>query len=369
MNVLFVSRPISPPWNEGSKKLTWQLGSRLRRHTPHLLTTIGELEPEEVGHVQWHSIYRNRTLTFVQKSRLLYWLAFNTPCVDVFHFFFVPTLLSSRIFSAISRLKGKKTVQTIPSLPSLNLSPDKARDLIFADQVVVYSQSTLNKMFGLGIRNVKRIDVGIDVDEFSGTAADDQLRSRLGIAENGVIILYAGEYARLGSVEVLQRIMPPVIAMSEHCHFLISCRILSREDLVVETELKRMVQDQKIGEQVHFVGEVDNFAAFLKACDIFLFPVTDMQGKMDTPLTVLEAMAAGLPIVSHDVAPLNEIFAGNEMALVPIEDNALVTKLLELAANPELRHNEGNSLKGVVTRRYGIEQMTAAYEALYDSLR
>lgn len=368
MEILFVTRPIVPPWSEGSKKLTWQIASHLRRHTPHLLTTFGEFRPQGRGHVHWHSIYRKKTLALDQKIRLLCWLALSPPCVHVFHFFFVPTLLTSRILRAISRFHGKRTVQTIPSLPAQCISPERVRDLIFAERVVVYSQSTLNKMLELGILNAKRINAGIDFVHFAKTRSDSQLRQRLGIADEGVLILYAGEYARLGSVKVLKSIMHQVIAKSDHCHFLIACRILSQADLIVETQFRRMVEDQKMGDRVHFLGEVADFAALLKACDIFLYPVTDMRGKMDTPLTVLEAMAAGLPIVSNDVAPLNEIFADNEMALVPSYDNALVARLLQLAENPELRRSEGKSLLGLVTRRYGMQQMAKAYETLYDSL-
>ena len=367
MEILFITSPIAPPWNEGSKNLTWQLASRLTRHTAHLLTTRGGERPF-APHAPIHRcpIYTQNQLTLRQKLRLLGFLAIKSPPVDIFHFYFVPTLLTSRMLSAISRFHSKKSVQTIPSLPA-DLPPvAKIKELIFADQVVVYSDFSLRRLNALGIDNVTRIDVGIETRQFTQAKPDPSLRQRLGVAEDAVLVLFAGEYARLGGVAVLKRIMPIIAGRCIHCHFLIACRILSPADLAVELELKRMVQTQRIEQQVHFLGEVADFPALLRASDIFFFPVTEMTGKIDTPLTLLEAMAARLPVLTHDIRPLNEIEGLTELTLAT-DDDAMIEQLSRLVSDPALRKKAGAHGQSRVQQRYELTTMVAAYEALYDS--
>lgn len=367
MKILFVTRPIAPPWNEGSKNLTWQLASRLTRHTAHVLTTKGG-KPQSRPHtpVQWLPIYTQTQLTLRQKLRLLSYLALTPPPADIFHFYFVPTLITSRLLSAICRLHGKKSVQTIPSLPATLPPATKISELIFADQIVVYSDFSLRRLTTLGVNNVTRIDVGIEMERWTHAQPDSTLRQQLGVNNEAILVLFAGEYARLGSVTVLKRIMPEAIKRHPHVHFLVACRILSPADLTIEEELKQMVQEQQLVEKVHFWGEVADFPALLSASDIFFFPVTEMAGKIDTPLTLLEAMAVGLPILTHDIRPLNEIEGLTDLSLAP-DDNALLERLSHLVSNSALRQEVGTYGQGHVQQRYGLPQMVAAYEALYDS--
>jgi glycosyltransferase involved in cell wall biosynthesis len=366
MDILYLTRPIVPPWNEGSKNLTWQIASRLTRHTPHLLTTSDGKRPYSPS-IHWHGIYSQETLTLKQKLRLVGYLALKPPPVDLFHFYFVPSLFTSCILSAISRYHQKKSIQTIPSLPAHIPPPERIRELFFADRIIVYSQHTQNRLAEWGLQNVTHVDVGIDLARFTQAQLDSHIRQHLALDNDDVLILFAGEYSRLGSVSVLKRIIPSLIAHCSRCHFLIACRILLPSDLVVETDLKNFVRSEQIEHRVHFVGEVSNFPALLKASDIFLFPVTDMQGKIDTPLTILEAMAAGLPVVTQAVSPLDEIFGRDSLALAPDED-VLVERLLSLAADSSLRQREGSRGLEITQQRYDLNKMVAVYEGLYDAL-
>jgi glycosyltransferase involved in cell wall biosynthesis len=92
-----------------------------------------------------------------------------------------------------------------------------------------------------------------------------------------------------------------------------------------------------------------------------------MQGKIDTPLTLLEAMAAGLPVVTQAVPPLDEIFGRDSLALT-FDEDALVARLLSLAADSSLRQRKGSRGLEITQQRYDLNKMVAAYEELYDTL-
>ena len=364
MEILFVSRPILPPWNEGSKNLTWQIASRLKRHRAHLMTTKdgfqGDLEKNQL-----HRTYTDHRLTIKQKVRMLNSLIMKPPPADIYHFYFVPTVLTSKILSSVSFLRRKKTVQTIPCIPEKLPSQQKMKEVFFADQIVVYSQFTKERLADWGVNNVTKINVGIDVSHHDECKPDPLFRKRLGLGNDDILILFSGEYTRLGSVDILKRAMREVITRDRRCHFIVACRILSKADMKSETELKAYVYRQKIIKNVHFTGEVSSFASLLKSCDILFYPVKAMVGKIDTPLVILEAMAAGLPVVSHNVNPLNEMF-GNSYLLD--SDDAGAERLLYFASAREIRQREGDYLRSIAKERFGLDEMVEAYEVLYDSL-
>jgi glycosyltransferase involved in cell wall biosynthesis len=161
--------------------------------------------------------------------------------------------------------------------------------------------------------------------------------------------------------------MPEVLARCPNCHFVLACRKLLPTDPPIEANLQQRVAQWGLTNRIHFVGEVDDFPMLLQSSDIFLFPVTEMTGKIDTPLTILEAMAARLPVVMQAVSPLDEMFSHDSLALAP-DDDALVERLLSLAADSSLREREGSRGLEITQQRYPLNKMVAAYEELYDTL-
>lgn len=88
------------------------------------------------------------------------------------------------------------------------------------------------------------------------------------------------------------------------------------------------------------------------------------------PLSLIEAMAAGLPAVATDVgdvlsmvSPLNRPFV-----VAPEDEQGFARSLATLAADPEMRRAIGDANRRVATERFGVDAMTEAYRALYFSV-
>lgn len=370
MNILIISRPIVPPWDEGSKNTAWQIATHARQHRFLLLTTRSEHPPPVGEQVSWEYIYTNADFTSSQRLRLLWYLLRGRRDVDIYHSIFVPTPATSRILSRATRLRRKPSVQTVISLYTPNLEPAKARELFFADRVVAISDHTADRLNELEIQNVIRINLGVDTTCYASDATARQAaRETLGIPPDTVVVLFAGEYSRLGSGKIL----PPVIARSLRAqpdlYFLLACRNFSPLDERMETSIRHFVQSQGLERSVRFLGKVENFPALLRASDVLLYPVSSMVGKVDTPLTVLEAMATGLPIVITDIAPLNEVFQPDVGRMVAVGNNEeLVRAMLDLSADPESRHRMGLAAQAATRARYKVHRMAQAYEELYAEL-
>lgn len=364
--VLFITRPMVAPWHEGSKKLVWQLASNLQRYKPHLLTT--PLPPDD-PYIQWHPIYKNEHLNWAEKGRLLHYLFRRLPSVDLLHSYFVPTYQTSVFLRRVKQRSGMPMVQTIPALPANKLTKANAYPLFYGDQIVCYSEETAVRLTNLGISNVHHIDVGLNLEQYLQGQSDPLLRQRLGAGDEAVVVLFAGEYGRLGGIDILKRTLPTMMAQAPHLHFIFACRILQPADLAVEREMKHLVNKWGLEKRIHFVGEVPYFASLLHSAELFVFPVSEMVGKIETPLTLIEAMAAGLPIVATAVDPLPAMMPEETALLVsPNDDEAFMTAVLNLANEPQKRQTVGHTAKKYAIDRFGLGRMVMTYEELYDAL-
>jgi glycosyltransferase involved in cell wall biosynthesis len=92
--------------------------------------------------------------------------------------------------------------------------------------------------------------------------------------------------------------------------------------------------------------------------------------KETFPISVLEAMAAGLPVIATDCGALGDIVGeGIEGYLVPVgDDAALAERLRGLLDDPELRARMGAAGRERAEREFAIERTVAGYEALITRL-
>jgi len=120
-----------------------------------------------------------------------------------------------------------------------------------------------------------------------------------------------------------------------------------------------------IAHAVTFAGHCDDVAARLSESDIFVLP----SRSEAFPNAVLEAMAAGLPIVASGVGGILELLEdGPTGFLVPAGDaGALGARLCRLMADPPLAAQLGDAARVEASARYSFDRMVSAFEQLYIS--
>lgn len=132
-------------------------------------------------------------------------------------------------------------------------------------------------------------------------------------------------------------------------------------------ELERLVANLGVGSRVHFTGWLDDPSAYLESFDIFALP-----SRLEAfPLTILDAMFAGIPVVASDVGSISEaVVEGETGTLIPTEDAAgLVVALRRLLGDEELRRRMGGAGRRRAEARFSADGMVRSYEELYEGLR
>ena len=130
--------------------------------------------------------------------------------------------------------------------------------------------------------------------------------------------------------------------------------------------MRRVSRDLAIGDRVHFAGWRRDVAEILKTSDLLILP-SRWEGMSNV---VLEAMAAGVPILASDVEGVRELLgASAEAQTFPFGDNAaLAAKAKRLLEEPEFAARVVRDNEKRVEEEFTIGAMTAGYERLYDQL-
>jgi len=133
-----------------------------------------------------------------------------------------------------------------------------------------------------------------------------------------------------------------------------------------EIEIKKLCRDLGLEKQVVFTGEETDVRRALAGMDIAVLP-SRFEGMS---VTLLEYMAAGLPIVASDIDNNVEVLGEDSCGLIfPSEDyGTLADKLQYLLNSPEKRQGLGKNAKKRYEDCYSAVIMTEKYQQLYRSL-
>jgi len=139
------------------------------------------------------------------------------------------------------------------------------------------------------------------------------------------------------------------------------CRLLIAGDGPERVKLEHAALMLGIAEDVTFAGHIVETERVYKAMSLFALSSDTEQ----MPTAVLEAMAAGLPVVSTDVGDVAQMVAPeNRPYLTPLDVPALAAAMLKLLSGTEATAI-GAANRVVVRERYDQEKMFAAYKAVF----
>jgi glycosyltransferase involved in cell wall biosynthesis len=132
--------------------------------------------------------------------------------------------------------------------------------------------------------------------------------------------------------------------------------------------LRQLAEACEVADRVHFHGFVDraHLAALYARADLFAL----VSRAESCSMALLEAMAAGLPIVATEVGGNVELVRHQVNGLlVETEDvEALEAALTSLAADPQRRLRFGAANRALVAQRYGWHSVAKRYEAVFKEL-
>ncbi len=224
-----------------------------------------------------------------------------------------------------------------------------------ASALVTISEYNKAHFEGTGIRNdIEVIHCGIDLTRFNPGPHTHSEK---------INILTTARLVEKKGIEYLIRAIPQVVAQVPECHF----TIIGSGPL--ENELKALAGG--VQEYVSFKGSVSDrklMEEYEKA-DIFTLPciIADNGDRDGIPVSIMEAMAMQLPVISTDVSGIPELIISEENGmLVPQKDvEKLSQALIRLAKDEKLRSGMGKKAREKIEADFNLEKEVKILNELF----
>lgn len=258
-----------------------------------------------------------------------------------------------------ARLGGARVaVSTIHGISTLNMS-EWAKGLFWASCLITdrlvgvcpIVGETLRRQYVLDREKTTVINNGIELEKFL------KVKPR---QSDGRFVF--GAVGRLVPVKDQGTLLEAfAIVLRKHPH----CRLEILGDGELRDNLQQRARDLGVSQAVYFRGFSRDIPEFLAQVDAFVMSSL----SEGLPLTVLEAMAAGLPIVATSVGGVIRLVEDAGCGwLCPAAQPAALARAMCQAIESESRREMGERGRTAALRDYSVAKMTSDYEKLFQQL-
>ena len=158
--------------------------------------------------------------------------------------------------------------------------------------------------------------------------------------------------------------VPDIARRIPEARVVFACRRKTARAADAEARLVAEAKALGVADQCRFVGELPELAPLLAAASSVALPADDLYGKVDVPLVVVEALAAGLPLVLARGGPLETVTTAS---FVEPGDGAALAEhvVLQLRGGAPVREavQAGQALYRAT---FAPAAVAARYEAVYE---
>ena len=168
-----------------------------------------------------------------------------------------------------------------------------------ATRMLACTRAGFDAFFGDGWQKDPRMSVvyyGVDLDAFEAPADRDGVRKELGIPLSTRLMIHVGRFIEAKNHRGLIDIFREVRAVREDLHLL----LVGEGELLDQTRVR--VKEHNLTDCVHFLGVRSDVARLMKGADVMVMPSV----REGMPVTMIEATAAGLPVVITDMTGTRE---------------------------------------------------------------
>jgi glycosyltransferase involved in cell wall biosynthesis len=228
-------------------------------------------------------------------------------------------------------------------------------------------------------KKIRRIPNGVDIERFQRPIAANA-RKWLQLPKESRLIVTVGNYHPRKGHDTLIRSMPLILAKEPRARLIIVGRntdalhpLIRKLDLDDKVKLTGPISFPAIVPEQRRVQSVphkpDWLAAIYLGSEVYVSAGVN-EGAEGLSLAVLEAMAAGLPIVATNISGNRDIIQhGQNGFLIPPADPAQLAKgILRLLSSNQLRIRMGTKAKGVA-KQYEWREIARQYLAVYHEAR
>lgn len=308
------------------------------------------------------SNYLSRSLSFVriikEAKRIL-----SENEIDVIHFMdnygpIMPPLLLPGIKRplSISMMSYHPRYPAHDMLLKLTLRP--------FDKIVVPTNAFGKKLTELGIakQHLRKVRWGIRTEIQPGAQRGKGLRGQLNIAPNSRIVLWSG-FLQQTSFEDFAcsiRVANRVLELNKNCSF-----VFCFKHVHFRQEYLRYARE---GIEIISTKENREFLDLLDVSHVFLCPVLAKGSIVAPPLTWLEVMQRGIPIVTTRVEGVDEVITDGHSGCIAHTEQEVAAKVCQLLESEDMRATMGKNARASIMQGFDIRHIADEYLDLWSQM-
>lgn len=282
--------------------------------------------------------------------------------IEVIHTHNTQPFVDGTIASLLSGLKVK-----IIHTDHARYFPDKFR-YMFAEHVMSYfaykvvgvskhTSDNLIKYEKISKNKIVTIENGVDNEKYEKIVNKAEKKQELGIYDNGPVLGVCARLTIEKGIEYLIKAMPNILTVYPNAKLLIA------GDGALKEELERLSISCQVSDHILFLGSRLDIPELLKIFDIYILPSI----SEGLPMIILEAMAAGCPIVATEVGGVPKAIVDGENGLLvrPGDPEQLFKSIKKLSDDEKLQEQFISRSKEIFKKQFSAKNMARQYEALY----
>jgi L-malate glycosyltransferase len=230
-----------------------------------------------------------------------------------------------------------------------------------SDQAVAVGECVRQALInneGIPSSRIKVVYNGIDLSRYDAERrARESIRNELGIGRDAIVLIQVARLNRLKDHPTALQALARLVTTQPWVHLLVAGDGEGRADI------ERLIDELQLGSRVTLLGTRNDVPRLLQAADIFLLSsITE-----GVALTLIEAMATGLPCVATRVGGNAEVVIHGETGFLcdPSNPEALALRLNTLCTDHELRRHLGMAGHRRAIEGFDDRQMHAALDRIY----
>jgi L-malate glycosyltransferase len=233
---------------------------------------------------------------------------------------------------------------------------------LLSNKIIAVSQAVGNNLLeaGLPIEKIQVVYGGVEEIKKLPQEEINQLRAACGIGENDIVYGIVARLAEVKGHKYLIQAAAKVLKGRKDIKFVIA------GTGPLEDELRRMVIDLKIENNVVFTGFIKDVEKVYNIIDVNMIASTSEA----LCLSFVEGMSLGKPMIGTAVGGVPELVIQNQTGLlVPARDTeALAEAIEELAENSKLRLSMGVNARVMMLEKFSASKMAAEINKLYEEV-
>jgi glycosyltransferase involved in cell wall biosynthesis len=222
---------------------------------------------------------------------------------------------------------------------------------------------------GLVGENIICIPPAVDLEQFNPYVSKQKAREKLGIDKESSLILYIGSWNPGKGVNTLLEGFKKVSTEFSDVKLVLAWGGVE-QDYREKTKIRNMISQLGLESKVIELGAIREVGELMAASDIIVVPYLNTNGIADRPLTIIEAMACGRPVIATNVGGIREIIKNNVNGVLvnpgqPLEIEKALCFLLKDKKKSEMI---GINAACNVSQSYSIDRVVTMLEKVYEEL-